>query len=110
MTNVFIENDIVQWTTVEEGISRTIIAHDDSVMLVQVKFEKNAIGVLHQHAHVQITYVASGVFEVELNGTKKILKQGDAFSVASLIWHGVVCLEAGVLLDTFSPCRLDFLN
>jgi quercetin dioxygenase-like cupin family protein len=65
---------------------------------------------LHQHVHVQISYVESGVFEVEVGGVKKILKKGDTFFAPSNIWHGVVCLEEGVLLDSFSPMRKDFLK
>jgi quercetin dioxygenase-like cupin family protein len=110
MTNVFIENDIVKWTKVAPGVQRAILAYDESVMLVKVKFEKGAIGVLHQHPHVQISYVASGQFEVEVGGVKKILNQGETFFAASNVWHGVICLEEGVLMDTFSPMRKDFIE
>ena len=110
MTNVFTENDIVKWTNVAPGVQRAILAYDESVMLVKVKFEKGAIGTLHQHPHVQITYVASGQFEVELGGVKKVLYQGETFFAASNVWHGVICLEEGVLMDTFSPMRKDFIE
>jgi quercetin dioxygenase-like cupin family protein len=109
MTNVFIENDLVNWTNVAPGVYRSILAYDASVMLVKVKFQKGAIGILHQHPHVHLCYVASGQFEVEVGGEKKILNQGDTFFAASNVWHGVICLEAGVLLDTFSPMRDDFI-
>jgi len=110
MTNVFTENDIVKWTNVAPGVKRAILAYEESVMLVKVKFEKGAIGALHQHPHVQITYVASGQFEVEVGGVKKVLNQGETFFAASNVWHGVICLEEGVLLDTFSPMRKDFIE
>ena len=110
MTNVFTENDIVKWTNVAPGVQRAILAYDESVMLVKVKFEKGAIGVLHQHPHVQISYVESGQFEVEVGGVKKILNQGETFFAPSNVWHGVICLEEGVLMDTFSPMRKDFIE
>ena len=110
MTNVFTENDIVTWTIVDEGVQRAILAYDEALMLVQVKFAKGAVGSLHQHPHVQISYVASGKFEVEVGGIKKILNQGETFFAASNVWHGVKCLEEGVLLDTFSPMRKDFIK
>ena len=74
-----------------------------------IKFEKGGIGPIHRHVHVQISHVFSGVFEVQVDGTKKTLKPGDSFFVPSNLWHGVVCLEAGILIDTFSPMREDFL-
>jgi quercetin dioxygenase-like cupin family protein len=110
MTNVFTENDIVKWTNVAPGVQRAILAYDESVMLVKVQFEKGAIGTLHQHLHVQISYVESGQFEVEVGGVKKILNQGETFFAPSNVWHGVICLEKGVLMDTFSPMRKDFIE
>ena len=41
---------------------------------------------------------------------KKILKAGDGYYVAPNLFHGCVCLEAGVLIDTFTPMREDFLK
>jgi quercetin dioxygenase-like cupin family protein len=110
MTNVFTENDIVKWTNVAPGVQRAILAYDESVMLVKVQFEKGAIGTSHQHLHVQISYVESGQFEVEVGGVKKVLHQGETFFVPSNVWHGVICLEEGVLMDTFSPMRKDFIE
>jgi quercetin dioxygenase-like cupin family protein len=110
MTNVFTENDIVKWANVAPGVQRAILAYDESVMLVKVKFEKGAIGALHHHPHVQISYVESGQFEVEIGGLKKILNKGETFFAHSNVWHGVICLEEGVLMDTFSPMRKDFIE
>jgi quercetin dioxygenase-like cupin family protein len=66
--------------------------------------------VVHQHYHSQITNVESGVFEVEIGGEKKVLKGGDAFYIPPHVLHGAVCLEAGVLIDIFSPMREDFVG
>ena len=35
---------------------------------------------------------------------------GEGYFVAPNLAHGCVCLEAGVLIDTFSPMREDFLK
>ena len=107
--NVFFEGKILPWTTAGDGIERKIIAYDESLMLVEVAFEQGAIGPVHQHLHVQITYVKSGIFEAEVDGKKQVLKKGDSFMAPSNVLHGVVCLQAGVLMDSFSPMRQDFL-
>ncbi len=108
--NVFIENESIAWEQVGDGLRRKIMAYDDSLMVVKVDFEKGAIGTLHHHYHSQISHVEKGVFEVEINGDKKILKAGDAFIVPPNAIHGAVCLEAGVLIDVFSPMREDFIR
>jgi len=97
------------WEDLGDGIQRQIFGYDDRVMMVKVKFEEGAIGVLHQHPHTQISYVESGIFETTVGEEIKILKQGEGFYAPSNVVHGVVCIAAGVLIDTFSPHREDFI-
>ena len=99
-----------EWEQVGEGVKRQITGYDVTLMMVKVQFEKGSIGPLHQHYHSQTSYVVSGKFEVSIDGEKKILQQGDAFYIAPNILHGAVCLEAGMLIDVFSPIRQDFLK
>lgn len=96
------------WENLGDGVSRKISGYDDKIMLVKVKFEVGAIGALHKHYHSQVTYVDSGVFEASINGVKQILKAGDSFYAKLHHIHGVLCIEAGILVDVFSPMRQDF--
>lgn len=106
----FIKGDDIEWEVVGEGIKRKILAFDDRVMLVNVHFETGGIGVLHEHYHTQVTYVASGKFDVTINGVTETLKEGDSFYIPPHTIHGVVCLESGMLTDVFGPAREDFLK
>ena len=107
---VFIENDEISWQQMDMGVKRKIMAYDDKLMVVKVAFDKGGIGSLHQHHHSQITHIESGIFEVEIGEEKKVLKTGDAFYIPPNVMHGAVCLEAGVLIDVFSPMREDFIK
>ena len=107
---LFIENSAIAWEDIAPGMKRKIMAYDDRLMLVRVAFEKGGVGTVHSHPHTQITQVESGVFEVEISGQKKRLCAGDVFYVPPHALHGAVCLEAGVLVDLFSPMREDFLQ
>ena len=109
-SKVFIENREVPWQQMDKAEKRKIMAYDDKLMVVKVQFDKGGIGSLHQHYHSQITHVESGIFEVEIAGEKKILSQGDAFYIPPNVLHGAICLEAGVLIDVFSPMREDFIK
>lgn len=110
VVNTFIKDADLAWEQVAEGIKRKIMSYDERLMLVKVAFETGGIGVVHQHHHTQITHVESGVFEVEIDGEKQILKTGDGFYIPPNVWHGAVCIEAGVLIDVFSPMREDFIK
>jgi quercetin dioxygenase-like cupin family protein len=110
MVQVFFKNEDIAWEQVDTGVKRKIMAYDDKLMVVKVAFETGGIGNLHQHIHSQITHVESGVFEVEIDREKKLLKAGDAFYIPTNLIHGAVCKEAGVLIDVFSPMREDFIK
>lgn len=97
------------WKDLGNGIKRQLYGYDDKIMMVKVKFEKNAVGAIHSHPHTQVTYVESGTFKTIIGHQNKILQKGDGFFVPSDVEHGVICLEPGVLVDVFTPLRNDFL-
>ncbi len=108
-SNLFqLENEI-PWEDLGHGIKRQIFGFDDKLMVVKVKFQQGAIGTLHQHRHTQATYVESGSFEVTIDNEIKVINAGDGFYIPPNALHGVVCLQAGVLIGSFSPVREDFL-
>lgn len=98
------------WENPGPGIKRQIMGYDGQLMMVKVVFEEGAVGTMHEHYHSQATYVASGKFELTIGDEKRILEAGDGYYVAPDELHGCVCLEAGILIDTFSPMRADFLK
>ena len=100
----------MEWETVGEGVKRQIMGYDKNLMLVKVDFQKGSVGTMHAHPHSQATYVVSGKFELTIGDEKKVITAGDGYYVAPDVWHGCVCLEPGILIDTFSPMREDFLK
>lgn len=105
----FVFGDAIQAKKTAEGVTRKVLAYHDDLMLCELHFETGAVGALHSHPHQQISYIVSGSFEFEIDGVKKIVKAGDSLYKQPNVVHGAVCLEAGVLLDFFTPMRADFI-
>lgn len=91
------------------GVQRQVLAKGGTMMAAEVAFEKGAIGAAHSHPHEQIGYVVSGKFAFTMDGKTTTLEKGDSYYVPSNVVHGAECLEAGILLDIFTPQREDFL-
>jgi quercetin dioxygenase-like cupin family protein len=91
------------------GSTRRVILSTPELMLVEFTFVAGGIGALHSHPHIQTSYIAEGTFEVTIDGVTETLAAGGAYIVPTGLVHGVKALTAGRLIDTFTPCRDDFL-
>ena len=97
------------WTEVAPGNRRAVLSHRPEMMLVAFRFDEGAVGAPHSHPHTQVSYVAEGAFDVTIDGVTTRLAAGSSFIVAPNLVHGVVALAPGLLIDTFTPRRDDFL-
>ena len=91
------------------GVFRRVLAYTPQLMIVEVNFEKGSEGSLHTHPHSQNTYVRSGRFRFTVDGEAVEVGPGDTLAFPPDIPHGTLCLEAGTLLDIFTPMREDFV-
>ncbi|MDF1575005.1 MAG: cupin domain-containing protein [Bacteroidales bacterium] len=99
-----------EWEPLGPGLSRQILGWDNQIMMVKVRFEKGAVAAQHAHFHTQTTFCHSGKFEFFIDGEKQVIEAGDGLYIAPNLVHGALCLEAGTVLDVFSPVREDFLD
>ncbi len=96
-------------TDAGQGVTRQVLAEAPELMLVAFRFAAGGVGAIHRHPHVQATFVQSGRFDFEIDGRRFEVGPGDAFVIPSDAPHGCRALEPGVLIDSFTPRRDDFL-
>lgn len=106
----FVTTAATEWEVVGDGVRRQILGYGPDLMLVRVDFTAGAVGAVHRHPHRQATFVAAGRFEVMVGDERRVLGPGDSFFTVADVPHGVVALEAGTLIDTFTPARTEFLR
>ena len=110
MKGIFKAHDDTTLLDLGGGTTRRILAWNDQLMTVEVGFEAGATGAPHTHPHVQASYVLSGKFNYTVDGEPVEMNPGDSIVVPSGLVHSTVCLEAGKLLDIFTPYREDFVK
>ncbi|MFO1165986.1 MAG: cupin domain-containing protein [Paracoccus sp. (in: a-proteobacteria)] len=93
----------------DPGVERQVLSQSPEIMVVSFRFQTGARGALHSHPHIQSTYVARGRFRFFLGDDSVELAPGDSLVIPSGMRHGCECLEAGELIDNFTPRRDDFL-
>ena len=106
----FINGNEAETVVVGEGVIRKNLGFDDSLFVARVSFEADSIGYTHSHPHSQVAYVESGVFDFTVGTETRRLEAGDCAYIPPGTEHGATCVEAGVLIDCFSPVREDFLD
>jgi quercetin dioxygenase-like cupin family protein len=100
----------VPWQAAEPGVRRRILRAHGRLMLMEVEFAAGAAGYEHAHLHEQISYCTAGRFEYSLDGRVHTLCAGDSIYVPSNARHGAKAVEAGTLIDVFTPVREDLLQ
>ncbi|MBP5858605.1 cupin domain-containing protein [Marivibrio halodurans] len=101
-------DEAVAWEAVGDGVARKILTFNEAVMMLRNRFEAGGVGPPHTHPHVQCSYVVSGVFDIMIDGETRRMGPGDSFLIPSGLPHGAICVEAGELIEVFSPMREDF--
>jgi quercetin dioxygenase-like cupin family protein len=92
-----------------EGVTRRVLSHNEELMTVEFAFKKDGVGELHNHPHIQSTFVKEGIFAFSVDGKEQRLEAGDSIIIPGNAVHGCTALEDGILIDTFTPRRDDFL-
>jgi quercetin dioxygenase-like cupin family protein len=95
---------------VDPGVTRQVLGFNETLMVCRVWFETGARGVPHVHPHAQVTYVEKGRFLFRVGSETREVSAGDCVQIPQGELHGAECLDAGILLDCFSPARADFLE
>jgi len=93
----------------EPGLTRRVGAHNDKLFLVEHRMEGNWAGAAHIHPHDQVVYVASGLPRVTAGGRTFEAGSGDSFVVRGGVEHQASAMEPSVVIDVFTPPRLDYL-
>ena len=91
-----------------KGISRQNLVNGDCSHLVKFFVEKGAVMPIHSHEEEQTGYLIKGKMILTIDGVDHELGEGDSWSIRSEIPHSVRVIEDSVILDVFSPVRIDF--
>ena len=97
---------------IEKGFRSRILAYSPELMMMEwTFFHAGHVIPLHEHYHVQLSYIIQGSAKIILSdGSEKLCKAGDAVSFAPNEAHSVITAEDNtVILDVFNPIRLDHL-
>jgi quercetin dioxygenase-like cupin family protein len=92
-----------------KGVSFDILAVGQQSMVTKMNYKAGDNVPLHSHPNEQSGYVISGRYRIKYQNINEILIWGDSYSIPENIEHSWEVLEAGEVIDVFTPLRQDYL-
>lgn len=91
------------------GVDFVVLSIGKDTMVTKMLYKITDNVPFHQHPNEQSGYVISGRYILKFEGNEYELSAGDTYSIAADVEHSIEIIEAGEVVDVFSPIRQDYL-
>lgn len=92
-----------------KNVSFDILSIGEKTMVTKMNYKQGDEVPFHSHPSEQSGYVISGKHKIIFQDFNEILNVGDSYSIPENILHSWIVIEAGEVIDVFSPIREDYL-
>lgn len=92
-----------------QGVDLDSLAVGEKSMVTKMNYVVGNYAAEHTHPHEQCGYVISGKYRMTVEDHEFILEAGDSYAVPGNVPHSFLVLEAGEVVDVFTPHREDYL-
>lgn len=92
-----------------KGVSLDSLAVGVNSMVTKMNYAAGNFATTHTHPHEQSGYVISGKYRMVIENQEYELNPGDSYAVPGNVPHSFEVLEAGEVVDVFTPIREDYL-
>lgn len=92
-----------------KGVALDSLAVGEKSMVTKMNYVVGNYAAEHIHPQEQCGYVISGKYLMTVEENEFILEAGDSYAVPGNVPHSFKVLEAGEVVDVFTPHREDYL-
>lgn len=92
-----------------KGVHLDSLAVGEKSMVTKMNYVVGNHAAEHMHLQEQCGYVISGKYRMTIEEKVFILEAGDSYAVPGNVPHSFLVLEAGEVVDVFTPQREDYL-
>lgn len=92
-----------------KGVDLDSLAVGEKSMVTKMNYIVGNYASEHTHPHEQCGYVISGKYLMTVEENEFILETGDSYAIPENMPHSFKVLEAGEVIDVFTPRREDYL-
>lgn len=91
------------------GVDFVVLSIGKDSMVTKMLYKSTDFVPFHQHPNEQSGYVISGKYKLKFSEEEFLLSEGDTYSIPANVEHSIEIIEAGQVVDVFTPIRQDYL-
>ncbi|MDQ1770634.1 cupin domain-containing protein [Labilibaculum sp. A4] len=91
------------------GVDFVVLSIGKDTMVTKMLYKSTDFVPFHKHPNEQSGYVISGKYKLKFGDQDYLLTTGDTYSIPANVEHSMEIIDAGELVDVFSPIRQDYL-
>ncbi len=91
------------------GVDFEVLAVGTESMATKMLYKESDFVPFHKHPNEQNGYVITGRYKLMFDNTEYSLIKGDSYSIPENTEHSMEIIEAGEIIDVFTPVRQDYL-
>ncbi|SFS52460.1 cupin domain-containing protein [Sphingobacterium wenxiniae] len=91
------------------GVDFVVLSIGKDTMVTKMLYKTTDNVPFHNHPNEQSGYIISGQYRLKFGGSEYLLSEGDTYSIPADVSHSIEIIEAGEVVDVFSPIRQDYL-
>lgn len=105
---------LYRWSDIPEEPLKELLTRrfitSERMTISQLFLKKGCDVPKHSHENEQVTYVASGALQFDIEGKEIVVRTGEVLVIPPNMIHGAVALEDTLDFDFFAPPRQDWMN
>lgn len=91
------------------GVEFELLSAGQRSMITKMNYKKGNKVPFHKHPNEQAGYVISGKIRIQFIGKDQFLTSGDSYVIPENEDHSIEVIDAGEVIDVFTPPRKDYL-
>ena len=91
------------------GVDFVVLSHGPKSMVTKMLYKLEDKVPFHSHPNEQSGYVLRGKYRIRFLEDDQEIGPGDSYSIPANTEHSIEIIEAGEVLDFFTPPRQDYL-
>ena len=91
------------------GVDFELLSKGQKSMITKMNYKTGDKVPFHNHPNEQAGYVISGKIRIQFADNDQILTAGDSYVIPENTNHCINVIEAGEVIDVFTPPREDYI-